>query len=145
MTEKRIYLPSVPGASSMLVIFSVLALVVFSVLSVSAASAEQKMAEQTAASIEAYYAAECEAERILSEIRQGVLPEGVTEKEGIYSYSCPVSEIKTLSVSVTADGDGFRILQWQVVVDGSWQQGQNLDVWDGETILDEGGDGIWPI
>ena len=144
MTEKRTHLPSVPGASSMLVIFSALALTVFAVLSVSAASAEQKMAEKTVSSIESYYAADCEAERILAEIRQGNLPEGVTEEEGIYSYCCPISERKSLSVSVASDGEVFRILRWQVVADGSWQHDRHLDVWDGNVVLEEG-DGIWPI
>ena len=145
--KKRISMPAT-GGSSLLVIFAVLALTVFAVLSVSTAAAEQKLADKAVASVEEYYAADCAAEAILAEIRSGEIPEGVTCEGNLYSYRVPISETRQLFVEVQADGGSWQVIRWQAAAAMDWENDESLPVWDGEVIIEENdleGEGIWPL
>ena len=119
------------GASSLLVIFAVLCLTVFALLSISTVRADQRLSEKAAGAVVGYYAADCEAEEILARLRSGERPEGVKEKNGIYSYSCTISDTQTLAVEVAVDGAEYTILRWQAVSTADWQADDSLPVWDG--------------
>lgn len=69
------------GISSLLVIFAVLCLTVFALLSVSTVQAQLRLAESTRSAITGYYRADAEAEEILAKLRAGEISEGV-EKRG---------------------------------------------------------------
>ena len=64
-----------------------------------------------------YYAADYEAERILAQLRSGILPEGVVAEGDVYGYSCPVSETQCLQVSVQKVGEDWKVLRWMVVTE----------------------------
>ena len=132
MDDKRSGFPAMVGGSSLLVIFAVLCLTVFALLSVSTAQANRRLSEQTVQAVEEYYAADCRAEEILAEIRAGKTPEGVTLSGDIYSYTCPISETQALAVTVRAEGGNYEILRWQAVSTVDWAGDDSLPIWDGK-------------
>ena len=145
--KKRMAMPAT-GGSSLLVIFAVLALTVFAILSISTVTADQKLADKSAVSVAAYYEADCKAEMILAEIRSGKLPEGVKKDGDLYSYKCPVTETLNLEVEVLVEDEEYEVLRWQMVSAADWQNDDSLPVWDGEVIIEESnseGEGIWPL
>ena len=145
--KKRMGMPAT-GGSSLLVIFAVLALTVFAILSISTVTADQKLADKSAASVEAYYEADCQAEMILAEIRSGKLPEGVKKDGNLYSYKCLVTDSLNLEVEVLVEEEEYEVLRWQMVSAADWQNDDSLPVWDGEVIIEESnseGEGIWPL
>lgn len=131
MRNKRRFAPPAVGGSSLLVIFSVLCLTVFALLSLSTVQADRRLAETSAASVQAYYAADCRAEEILAQLRSGLRPEGVSGKENEYWYACPISDTQSLQVRVRVEGSKWTVLQWQAVSTVSWEADEGLDLWDG--------------
>lgn len=119
------------GMSSITVIFATLCLTVFAVLTLATVRAETATSVANAESIKAYYAADCEAERILAGLRSGIVPDGVSVSGGISSYSCRVSDSQRLDVKVRTDGEDYEILQWQLVYSAQWQADDSLEVWSG--------------
>ncbi len=128
---KRTDTPTAVGGSSLLVIFAVLCLTVFAVLSLSSVRADGRLSEASAESVRAYYEADCEAEEILARIRAGNVPDGVTAEGNRYRYECAVSDTQTLVVEAEVTGESYRILRWQTEAAGAWQAEDELPVWDG--------------
>lgn len=131
MSEKRSFRPAPVGASSLLVIFAVLCLTVFALLSVSTVRADQRLSDQALTAAEGYYEADCMAESILARLRAGEVPAGVTGKDGVYTYACAVSDTQALVVEAAVDGEDYTILRWQVVSESQWQADDRLPVWNG--------------
>ncbi len=121
------------GASSLLVIFAVLCLTVFALLGISTVRADGRLADSGRAAIVGYYEADFEAQRILSQLRQGAVPAGVTVvEEHLYTYSCPVSDTQRLLVEVRVTGSEYDILRYQVLPAAAWEADTSLPVWDGQ-------------
>jgi len=120
------------GTSSLLVIFAVLCLTVFALLSLSSVQADQRLGDAAAKAVENYYAADTRAETILAQLRQGQQVSGVEEHNGVYSYCCPISETQTLEVSIRLENDSYIVLRWQAVSTFDWQSDDTLHVWDGQ-------------
>ena len=114
--------PPVVGGSSLLVMFCVLCLTTFAVLSLSTVRAGDRLAEASMEAVLEYYEADQEAERMLAKLRSGEIPEGVTAEEKIYSYTVPMSETQELQVSVLVDGEDWQVLHWNVVTEEPLQQ-----------------------
>lgn len=125
-------IPTGLGISSLLVIFGVLCLCVFVMLSVSTVGAARDLSLSAQGTVTDYYAADCRAQEILAQLRSGYVPQGVTEENSVYSYSCPVSQSQTLAVSVRVRGSDYEILRWQVVSTTQWQPEDALPVWQGD-------------
>ncbi len=120
------------GGSSLLVIFAVLCLIVFALLSLSTARAGARLSRQSAQAVTAYYQADCTAEELLARLRAGELPEGVTTSEnGIFSYTCPISSTQALEAEVLPDGETYIVLRWQSVSTIEWESDDTLTLWDG--------------
>ncbi len=119
------------GASSLLVIFAVLCLTVFSLLSISTARANGRLSETARDAVTAYYRADAQAERILARLRAGESIEGVQKENDIYSYGCTISPTQVLWVELALDGSDYRILRWQAVSTAQWEADDRLPVWDG--------------
>ncbi len=132
MKKKNSFALSPVGAASLLSIFAVLCLVVFALLAMSTASANQRLSDSTAESVAAYYEADCRAEKTLSKLRAGEMPEGVTLENGIYSYSHPVTDTQTLEVELKLDGEDYTVLRWQLKPTGDWKADDSMPVWDGK-------------
>lgn len=132
MKEKKMgFYPNV-GASSLLVTFGFLCLVVFAVLSVATVQADQRLGDELKGAVLAYYDADCRAEEILAKLRFGEMPLGVIKEENRYCYRCKISDTQVLMVEVEIEGDGYRVLRWQTVTDTQWQPDEKLPVWNGE-------------
>ena len=119
------------GISSLLVIFGVLCLVVFAVLSVATVQAHGRLSEKSLAAEEGYYQADAAAHRVLAELRSGILPENVTQNGEIYEYYCAISQTQTLAVRVRIQGQSYEILRWQAISTEDWEAEDKLPVWQG--------------
>jgi len=130
--KERVSVPAI-GGSSLLVIFAVLCLTIFALLCLSTVQANARLSDASAKAVSGYYQADAQAETILAQLRSGQMPAGVTCTDGIYAYSCPISETQALAVEVTLDGSAYTVLRWQAVSTAEWNPDDSLSVWDGET------------
>lgn len=121
----------VVGGSSLLVIFAVLCLTVFALLSLSTVQAGGRLSEASAQAVSDYYEADRMAEEIFARLRAGERPEGVTETDGVYAYTCPVSATQQLRVELLQTGENWTVLRWQSESVAEWETDEFLDVWDG--------------
>ena len=131
MRRERRFAPPAVGGSSLLVIFAVLCLTVFALLNLGTVQTDRRLAESAAASVQAYYEADCRAEEILAQLRSGQRPEGVFSEGNEYWYVCPISDTQSLQVRVRVEGSRWAVLRWQAVSTVSWEADQGLDLWDG--------------
>ena len=133
--EKRRFSPPAVGGSSLLVIFAVLCLTVFAMLSMSTVLAEQRLRDASADAVSDYYTADVQAETVLARLRAGEVPEGVELSDDLVaSYSCPLSDTQSLAVQVVFDGSlggSYRITRWQVVYTADWTPDNSIKVWSG--------------
>lgn len=129
---KKSYKISAPaiGGSSLLVIFAVLCLTVFALLSLSTALAEKRLADASAQAVTAYYEADLEAERIFARLRAGDTVEAVQTDGSLYRYSCPISENQILKVELQKEADRWTVCRWQVEAH-SEPISETLPVWNG--------------
>ena len=131
---------SVSGAVSLVMIFCVLCLAIFAVLTYATAQREQKLSNVNAQLARDYYEADTKAVQIVSDLKAGKEPtadfsEEETEFGTTYSFSIPAGGEQTLSVQVAIDGGECTILRWQTVYVGEWEPDYSLDVWDGEDLF----------
>lgn len=123
--------PGILGSSSLLVSFALLMLAVLAMLCLSTALAQQRMAEASYQAVSDYYAADLEAEAIFARLRQGEQVPAVTEADGLYTYTVPISRDQTLYVTLERSHSGWRVLRWQAAAHPEQLQ-QTLPVWNGE-------------
>lgn len=135
MDKRQRFQAPVVGGSSLLVIFAVLCLTVFALLSLSTVQADSRLSDASAAAVSGYYAADCRAEELLAELRSGQIPEGVNVNGDVYSYTCPISETQELQVEVQIRDDSWEILQWKAVSTAQWNEDDTLSLWDGEPLF----------
>ena len=131
MADKERFSPPVVGGTSLLVIFAVLTLTVFALLSLSTVQAGHRLGSAAAQNVRGYYQADCQAETILARLRQGEVPQGVTRDGDRFSYVCPISDTQELRVEAEVRGSDYSILRWQAVSTVPWQPDDSLTVWDG--------------
>ena len=131
--HKQVGIPVV-GGSSLLVMFAVLCLVVFALLCLTTAQAYGRLADASVRAVEEYYAADCRAEEILAQLREGTVPEGVSTEDGkTFTYQCTVSEKQKLQVTVCLTDSGWDVRQWQVIP-LEWESTDVIrSLWDGES------------
>jgi len=118
------------GAGLLLTAFGVLCLTVFTLLSLTTAQAETRMAEASHQAVFEYYAADLQAEEMFARLRAGENPSQARLENGIYSYRCPISENQYLAVELEHREDGWVVHRWQAVAEQ--QTGDDtLQVWNG--------------
>ena len=142
--KKESFSPPALGGSSLLVVFAVLALTVFALLSLSTVRADVRLGDAAADSVCGYYRADGKAQEILARLRSGecpaeaeLHPEDAWTLMDRYTYTVPISDTQELQVEVLvnpADGS-YSIRRWQAVAVGAWEYDDTLDVWDGEIIF----------
>ena len=130
MKKDALSIPAV-GGSSLLVVFCVLCLTVFALLSLSTVQAEKRLSDKAAQAVEDYYRADLEAETIFARLRAGETVPDVMVTDDLYRYQCHVSENQTLLVELQKDEDQWTVLRWQTVT-GQEALDQSLPVWDGK-------------
>ncbi len=135
--QKKRFSPPAAGGVSLLVVFAVLCLTVFALLSLTTVQADVRLADASAQAAADYYAADLEAQTILARLRNGERPEGVTfTGSGLLraEYACRISDTQELQVSVILQGISGReyvIERWQAVPSAEWESDESLDLWDG--------------
>jgi len=131
MNKKNLFSGSVIGGSSLLVIFSVLCLTVFTMLALGTVQAESRIAEASARSVTDYYRADLEAEQIFASLRSGRKVSGVTQQGEHYCYSCAVSEKQELLVELRCSDGQWSVISWQTVVYPEITTDDAPSLWDG--------------
>lgn len=130
MNEKERFSPPTTGGISLLIVFAVLCLMVFALMSLSTVQSDKRMADASLQAVEDYYKADCEAWRVLALLLEGEVPEGVRNDADIYAYTCPISETQDLEVTVSLDGRGYTILRWQAIPMREEIEPDGLELWD---------------
>jgi len=140
------------GTVSLVLIFAVLCLTVFAVLTLSTANAEKTMANRTADFVTSYYIADTNATiitaHILESYRSGTFPEegsidasffGVPltaepcDSDILYvSFIYKVNDVLNLSVKLRLSEGCETVLVWRLVSSLDWEVDDTLPVWDGE-------------
>ncbi len=131
MKQESRFSPPAVGGSSLLVIFAVLTLSVFAMLSLSTVQAEKRISDASARSVTAYYEADRQAEEVYARLRNGETVPEVTVSDGVYSYHCYISENQYLAVALTSREGAWQILRWQAVASPEPIADNTLPVWDG--------------
>lgn len=124
----------VSGAVSLVMIFCVLCLAVFSVLTLATADRESRLSEMTAKNAAEYYEADYRATAIAAALRSGApLPADVDVvwDGDTASFRLPVGDSLGLDVAISVRGESYEILRWQTVYTGDWQPDDYLTLWDG--------------
>ncbi len=112
MNNKRQSTPII-GGTSLITVFAVLCLVVFTLLTLSTVTASRRLAAASHDAVSAYYSADCEAEAIFAKLRGGaVVPEEVTVNGNYYSYQCPISDTQYLSVELSYIDGSWNVIRW---------------------------------
>jgi len=122
--------PAAVGGSSLLVIFAVLCLTVFALLSLSSVQAERRLADAATQAVTDYYEADLRAEEIFARLRSGEKIAGIEEKDGKYQFEVPVSGRQKLAVLLERQGDAWTVLRWQTVTVEETLD-ESLNVWKG--------------
>lgn len=131
---------SVSGAVSLVMIFCVLCLAIFAVLTYATAQREQKLSNVNAQIAREYYEADTRAVQIVSDLKAGKEPTVDFSKEPtifgtVYSFSIPVGDEQELFVQVEINGENHSVLRWQTVYAGEWEPDYSLDIWDGGDLF----------
>lgn len=134
--EKREHFsPPAVGGVSLLIVFAVLCLTVFALLSLTTVQADVRLADAAAQAVADYYAADCQAQEILARLRNGEHPTGVTlygSGNKYAQYMCPISETQQLQVLVSIGEDGsWSVLRWRSEPSQEWSVSEDLELWDG--------------
>ena len=132
MKKEKFSSGGITGGSSLLIIFAVLCIAVFAILSLSDSLASGRLENASANSVINYYSADYQAEEILSELRTGAVPDNVEKDGNIYTYRCPISDTSAIEVQVELAGSDYTVLKWQQIYTADWQAEQKLEVWERE-------------
>jgi len=131
------------GSASIVLVFVVLCLAIFTVISLVPAMTEQTLIERELQLVEAFYIADTFAEKILAEILTA--DEILSNIMGVaidvdwdfdymaqrVSFMSPVSENRDIYVSLIV-GDGFyEILSWRMHDSSEWESDDLLNVFQG--------------
>jgi len=131
------------GSVSIVLIFAVLSLSVFSLITYYVADNDKKLVDAKAEAVAGYYEADTLAESILAEIiTSQVTPDAINgtavfseidddgKTESIY-FMTPISEISALYVNITRTDETFDILSWKMIMIDDWNHDDSLNLWPG--------------
>lgn len=134
MNKKQLPIPVPVGGSALLVIFAVLCLTSFAMMSLATVQANHRLTTASADAVTAYYRADSRAEEILAQLRGGEIPKGVSVSGGVYAYAVQISGTQSLRVKVRLEGKRTAVLEWKAVSTAQWKPDDTLNVWDGGTV-----------
>ena len=126
---KELSVPAI-GGSSLLVIFAVVCLTVFALLSLNTVLAEQRLSEVYGEGTQQWYAADLKAQEIFARLRAGEEIPGVEVADNQYSYTVAISDHQTLHVTVRREGEDWEVISWQTAATPEISE-DTLPVWQG--------------
>lgn len=158
--KKKSYAQIQLGTSSLVLIFTVLCLVVFSTLSLASSKADQKLAEKNQRSVSDYYEADGKAEDILKSVNESVIALATQSTDSIQfqnllqekygskyeletnylNYAVEVNNDQVIMVSlqllhldqVKVKQKNYKIISWIVQNKVDYEVDDSIPVWDGE-------------
>ena len=109
------------GSSSLILIFIVLCLVTFSVLSLGNAKREDALSRRSADSVQEYYRADAAGEAYLQ------------SASGTYCTDVPMNAGQELRVELALDWEQktYQVLSWKVYHQEDYEIDQSIPVWSG--------------
>ncbi|MDR1194549.1 MAG: hypothetical protein LBK98_10385 [Peptococcaceae bacterium] len=128
------------GSASIIMVFAVLCLTIFSVLTLVTARNDLALTESYARSVASYYAADTRAIAIYNQLAAGdaVFDEDIELSRApagggsLISYSVPIDSGQNLNVLLEETPAGLRIAEWLVAEKEDWEFDDTLPIWDGE-------------
>jgi len=138
------------GSASIVLVFAVLCLTIFSLITFVVAGNEKKLVDAKSDLVTGYYEADTLAELILADLLaissdccSDDIPEtirGVEIKSGFDEqlnadtayFFCDISEARALYVNVAIQNDSFDILSWRMYDKDEWESDNPINVWTGE-------------
>ena len=114
------------GSASIILIFAVLSLTVFSLITFYVAENDKVLVDAKADSVVSFYEADAQAEAVLAQIMSSDVTPGET-----VSFMTPISDISALYVSVLRTDYAFEILSWKMIMIDDWSSDDTLNVWPG--------------
>lgn len=139
------------GGASIIMVFSILCLTIFSVLTLITANSENTLAQKSADEVSAYYAADSKSVDKLAQIKSVVANqsslEGISSAASalktatvingntLYiSYSEKINKGQDLSVKLSTDGSKIKVIDWKVVNTSNWEPSSNIDFGKGNPL-----------
>ncbi len=142
------------GTSSLVLIFVILALTVFAVLSLTRVLADDRLSDRSADWAAEYYEADCRAEEMLADISRSVAQavesgkpyedglldlyflDEYDEATGIASFSVPINdtmslEVEAIVLATPRDCRYYAVSKWQEVYSSEYEIDESMPVWDG--------------
>ena len=130
------------GSSTLIMIFALLCLVVFSLLAYKTALNEKNLALKVSNETKAYYEADYKATEIKNKIENNIANgksiasfadyEKNINGSNYIGYSVKIDENKKLVVELKRSGSNLKIVKWAEVNEASEDYNNKLDVWGGE-------------
>ena len=137
------------GGASVIMVFAVLCLTIFAVLTLLTVESEARISASYAASVDNYYRADAEAaaftvsikrlrsaskdaETFVTAARQSGADE-VTNDGGTVTVrkAFPIDNNQTLMIVLVSDGDTIRVKNWQTAFTGTWDNTSTTNLWNG--------------
>ncbi|MCL1830410.1 MAG: hypothetical protein FWG21_03170 [Oscillospiraceae bacterium] len=133
------------GSASIIMVFAVLCLTIFSVLSFTTSSSDLRLSHRAAKSISDYYQAEYRAQDKIILMHQQLLKEGnldslriqsgqtdLSSREFSLQFTEPVDDRRMLLVELYFDSDNnITISRWNLLAASDWIPDQSMEVWSG--------------
>ena len=125
--KKTSYSPINMGISLMLVVFIVLCMVVFSVLSLSTALKDYRYSKTNAENTTEYYAACNQAELKLAQIKDNL---STYDENEIIEYVVPINDSKSLQVVIELhpSENSYTIKTWKSISTITWEGDDTISV-----------------
>lgn len=130
------------GSASLILIFSVLCLTVFALLTLSESNREKALTEKFASSVENYYSADSAAVEVARKLHTAVDNGEIlseinnipiySDGNGTFSYFCPIDDNRSIAVKLRNVNGEFEIIAWNETDTENWVPDEQLNVWMGE-------------
>lgn len=126
----------VSGAVSLVMIFCILCLAVFSALALVTADRETRLTEMAVRSAEEYYRADHDAIRVAVALQRGASLPGDLDTQIVWdgdtaSFLLPIGDSQGLDVAVSVVDGEPQIIRWRTIYIGRWEPDGPLTLWDG--------------
>ena len=131
------------GSASLVLIFAVLCLTIFSLISFIVTQNTKALVDAEAEFVTGYYKADSRAELILAEILnsetiptqiQGInisIEQDNDSDSKIINFLYPIydTNYKDLFVRVSINGDSYKVLSWRVIDNAEWEASGSFNLW----------------
>jgi len=138
------------GSASIMLVFVVLCLTIFAIISLSPALTDRTLANAEVQLVQDFFAADTLAEQVLAEILASYeVPETIMGIEVqshwsmelfllMTSFIVPINETKILHVEVGLDFDSYQIFSWRMYNLHDWVAYEYLNLFDGSDDFFQG-------